>query len=593
MQKFIAVDIETIGLSPFGGTIWMISVCGADLKPKVYHDCNGMKSCPKELITILQDKTICKVVHNGEFDLPYIELNWGIRIRNVWDTMVAEKNIQGVTADDRKVSEAFNIVHSASLKYTLTRYGLPVPDKSVRENFIRRKKNLPFTKDEIKYAGDDVRSLLPLRKAQEYLLTRDKLLECALLDNKVVEKISRMRVIGIGVDKQKWLEVADANLNEYKRAVAMLPKSVANWGSNQQVKYYFKQKYGIVIDTYKNLKKIYLETRNPMLGLFIKTQMLYSDATGYGKTWLYRDDGTCYIDSDGRVRPSYDQNKNTGRFSTSNPNVLGFPRKGKQRSCIVPKKGNVFVIGDFAGQEIAIMAAAAKEDFWIDALLRGEDIHGLMASIISSERWMQAKQPGCTFPKKCKCPGHIAQRMPAKESNFLLAYGGGVDQLLSRIIKGIFEKGIPTENDIALVMSRLDAQKFIHKHKRALRKLVRYLDINGRDAIKTGVSYSADPYRRRRMLQGQEDWQIRNQGMNNPIQSAGANCLKLAVASMPDEYDIILPFHDEIVCEVPKAKAKSCFKAMVKIMEDSADYITGIHGLIKADVKIQTDYAKY
>jgi len=468
IRPYLACDIETIGLNGFSGTIWMISICGADLKPKVFHDCNGMKQCPKELVAILQDKNVCKIFHNGEFDLPYIELCWGIRVRNVWDTMVAEKNIQGVTADDRKVSEAFNIAHSASLKYTLARYGLPVPNKSIREQFINRKHGLPFTSEEIKYAGDDVKYLLPLRKAQEYILTRDKLMEPALLDFRAVEKISRMKVLGIGVDKQKWLEVADANLNEYKRAKALLPTSVKNWGSNQQVKYYFKQKYGIVIDTYKNLKKIYLETRNPMLGLFIKTQMLYSDATGYGKTWLYRDDGTCYIDADGRVRPSYDQNKNTGRFSTSNPNVLGFPRKGRQRSCIVPRKGHVFVIGDFAGQEIAIMAAASKEDTWINALLRGEDTHGLMASIISSERWMRAKLPGCTFPKKCNCPDHKAQRVPAKEANFLLPYGGGADKLLERIIKGIFEKGIPTAKDIDSVMTILEAKKFMHRHKRAL-----------------------------------------------------------------------------------------------------------------------------
>jgi len=590
--NYLAIDIETIGLAPYNGCIWMISICGADLKPRVFHDCNGMKQCPKELVAILQDKSVCKVIHNGEFDMPYIELNWGIRIRNVWDTMVAEKIIQGVTADDRKVSEAFNIAHSASLKYTLARYGLPVPNKSIRENFINRKKGRPFTKEEIQYAGDDVKYLLPLRKAQEHLLTRDKLLEVALLDNKVVEKISRMRVLGVGVDKQRWLEVADTNLQEYKRAVAMLPRSVANWGSNQQVKYYFKQKYGIVIDTYKNLKKIYLTTRNPMLGLFIKTQMLYSDATGYGKTWLYRDDGTSYIDADGRVRPSYDQNKNTGRFSTSNPNVLGFPRKGRQRSCIVPKPGHVFVIGDFAGQEIAIMAAASKEDFWIDALLRGEDIHGLMASIISADRWLRAKEKGCTFPKKCKCPDHIAQRAPAKESNFLLAYGGGADKLLERIIKGIFEKGIPDAKEIERVMDLKAAKIFIHKHKRALRKLVRWLEQNGKDAIKTGISYSADPYRRRRVLKGEEEWQIRNQGMNNPVQSSAANMIKVALISMPDEYDIILPFHDELVAEVPKKIAKKCAIVMAKIMEDAADYITGIHGLIRADVKIQNDYTK-
>jgi DNA polymerase I-like protein with 3'-5' exonuclease and polymerase domains len=69
--------------------------------------------------------------------------------------------------------------------------------------------------------------------------------------------------------------------------------------------------------------------------------------------------------------------------------------------------------------------------------------------------------------------------------------------------------------------------------------------------------------------------------------------IKLAMISMPEIYNIVLPFHDEIVCEVPKAQAKACVKAMIKIMEDSADYITGIKGIIKADVRVQSDYTKH
>lgn len=592
-MKHVAIDIETIGLKPYSGTIWMVGWCGSDCKVQIASDPNGLKKCPLELRELLQDKSICKVIHNAQFDIPYMELVWGVRCVNVWDTMVAEKVIQGVTAPDHKVTEEFKVAHSASLKYTLARYGFPVPNKDITKQFINRPLGTKFTKEENDYLVGDVQYLLPLRKAQEFILTRDKQLEAALLDNKVIERVCRMRVLGLGVDKKKWLEIADTNLNAYKRALATLPQSVKNWNSPAQVKDYFKQRYGITIDSFTNLKSIFLTTRNPMLAKFITIRQMYSDASGYGATWLYREDGSSTIDPDGRVRASFDISKNTGRFATSDPNLLGLPKEGDQRSAIVPRKGHVFVIGDFAGQEIGIMAAASKEDLWINALLRGDDVHSLMGSMLSLERWKAGVAKGCTFPKKCKCPTHTSIRAPAKEANFLLAYGGGASKLIERIIKNMFANGIPSEDVIKTLMSERDAMRFITKHKRAIRKLVAYLEKNGRDAIRTELSYSADPYKRRRVLKGEQEWQIRNQGMNNPIQAAGANMIKLALVSMPDEFDIVLPFHDEIVCEVPKAKAKACVKAMTIVMEKSADYITGIHGIIKADVRIQTDYSKH
>ena len=591
-MKYIAIDIETIGLHPYNGSIWMIAI-NNEKKIMLYENCNGLKQCPAQLRKLLEDKTICKVIHNGQFDMPYIELTWGICIRNVWDTMVTEKNIQGVTIDDRKVSENFKAAHSASLFYTLKRYGFKTYDKTIRENFINRPIGVPFTEAEKKYAKNDVRDLLKLQKAQEYLAIRDGQLEKILLDNKVVEKVSRMRVLGIGVDEKKWLKVAEKNLQKYETAKRSLPCVVENWNSPAQVKFYFQHRHNITIDSFVNIKKIYIKSRNPELGLFIKVRDMYSDATGYGKTWLYRDDATSYVDDDGRVRSSFDQNKNTGRFSTSDPNILGMPREGDHRSCIISRPGYSFVIGDFTGHELAIMAAASGETLWQNALLRGDDVHALMASILSPERWHTGRKKNCTFPKKCKCPDHISQRIPAKESNFLLAYGGGSSKLLERIIKNIFDKGLPTDHDMEMVMSEKESAVFVKRHKRAIPKLVRYLNKNGSDAIKTGVSYSADPYRSRRVLQGAESWQVRNQGMNNPIQAAGANCLKLALISMPDEFNIVLPFHDELVAEVPDGKVKQCVKVMTKVMEDSVDYITGIHGLSKADVRVQKDYTKH
>lgn len=599
-MRYLAIDIESSGLDPFdpNACIWMISATYDNGKSKLWEDCNGLKRCPKELEADLKDPKVCKIIHSSEFDAYYIEILWGTKIRNIWDSRLCEVVIQAVQLRRSKnktlspAEEKLRRAHGTSLLYMLPRYGFPVPDKSVRDRFINRPKGIPFSKQEKSYAIDDTRYLVAIQKAQEYILTRDGEMEVALLENKMAERVVTMRVLGIGVDEKLWLETADQNLQKYHAIIKTLPKQVSNWNSEQQVKAYFKSR-GIMIESYDQLEKTFIKCRDATLAKFISARALYSNATTYGATWLQdKEHKRSWIKRDGRIHCNIEQVLNTGRLATSNPNVLALPREGLQRSAIVPRKGHKFVIGDFGGQELGIMAAAAKEDAWIEALLRGDDIHGLTASVINPDLWFNSAVKGCKFPKKCDCPMHKKLREPAKQENFMMPYGGGPDKLLDKIIEAMFKRGIPTKEEVEGIMQPWEAKAFVNKFKRVMRKLNAYLEKNAAEALRTGVSYSADPYRRRRVLNGQADWQIENQGRNNPIQSAGANMLKLSIISMPEEYPVVLPFHDEICCEVPDKLAKKCQKEMKVVMEQAADYITGIKGLIKVEPRIATNFAK-
>jgi len=570
-MKFVAIDLETVGLKPYGGTIWMLSITEGK-RTKVLHDCNGKVVYFKDYKKLLEDRNVCKIVHNAEFDLAYIELNTGIRVRNIWDTQLCETVIQGTQIPRGSKDENLKVLHGTSLKHTLARYQFPVPDKTVRENFIARPKGIPFTKSEIKYAEGDTKFLPPLQQAQEYLLTRDGGIETALLENKVVEVVAQLKVRGLGVDVALWNRIADANLAKYNQLLRQLPP-IENWNSPKQVKEFFYRE-GVLIESFSDLDKAYQQTKNKFLGQFIQARNLYSDATAYGRKWLLDDEGRSYVDPDGRMRVSWQQIINTGRFATS-PNLLALPKEGSQRSAIVPAKGCSFIIGDYTGQEIGIMAAASKEDLWIDALLRGDDVHSLTASLIFSSEWQRGAEKKCSFPSKCNCKAHGVLRQQAKIINFMLAYGGGPKKFAEKT--GCDE---------------LTARVVVNRHKQVIRKLTRYLDTNARTAVKTGVAYSADPYKRRIILKGQEEWQIANQGKNYPIQSAGANMLKLAMISMPEEYPIVLPFHDELVLEVPIKHAKKAASVMKEVMERSAAYITGIKGIIKVDPRIAPNFAK-
>ena len=241
----------------------------------------------------------------------------------------------------------------------------------------------------------------------------------------------------------------------------------------------------------------------------------------------------------------------------------------------ISRKGHRFVRGDFGGQELGIMAAASNEKIWIDAMLRGDDIHSLTASLLYASEWQEASTKKCTFPKKCSCPGHKVLREYAKTLNFMLAYGGGSN-------KFAFLTGL----------SNFEARVTVLRYKKIIPKITLMLTTNGINALDTGETYSADPYKRRRVLIGEEEWHVRNQGKNSPIQMAGANMMKLAAISIPRKYYFAMPWHDEIILEVPTGEAKQAAKVLKKVMESSADYITSIKGLIKVNPIITTNLIK-
>jgi len=574
-MKSIALDIEAIGLDPYNGTIWSLTV--NDGKTIIVeHDCFGKATFLKKYRKVLEDPNTCKVIHNAGYDGPYIVLFFkqvfgiDVRIKNIWDTMLCETVIQGVQIPKNSRDQQLYIKHSAKLEFTLPRYGFSIPDKDITKNFIGRPIGKKFTMPELKYMEDDVKDLLKLQKAQEYLLTRDGLLEVALLENLNVERVIDAKVHGIGWDGKIWKKIAEDNEKEFKKRMALLPSTVDNWNSPKKVKDYFKSR-GILINSFDEIDKVYATTKNKTLGDFIEARNLTKSITAYGMNWFK--DGFCNID--GRVRASIQQIVNTGRYSMYNPNLQQLPAKGLHRSAFVPRKGYKFVIGDFSGQEMGIMAAASKEDLWIDAMLRGDDIHSLTASLLYATQWATAGEKGCTFPKKCSCKGHKLLREPTKILNFMLAYGGGPNRF--------------AENTGCTLA---EAQTIVKRYRKVVPRLTMWLNNNAREALKTGVSFSADPYKRRRLLKGVEDWQIENQGKNNPVQSPGANMIKLAMNSISWEYYIPLVIHDEIILEVPTKSAKVASKHLKKIMEESADYITGIKGLIKVTPRIADNLMK-
>ncbi len=613
-MKYIALDIETSGLNFMRCCIWSLAINDGG-KVHVFHNCNGLtkKDVPVKFLKMIADPKICKIIHRSIFDAPFIRHHLGVDCPNIWDSENLEVVIQGMrfSSSVKNISPGSALektlkAHSVALKYVLGRYRLPVPKKEIREQFIDRPKGRPFTAEELKYMADDVTPLLKLQQYQEVLLKHLGLWELALMENLASHRYADIKYRGIGFSKKIWGELADFYGAEYKRRMAKLPNTVANWGSEKQVKEFFKNR-GVLIESYSQLDSVYLKTRDKVLGDFMVARELKKAVDAYGWNWFQDtvdskgkvNPSSQYVDPDDRVRCDYTQSVNTGRNSALNPNLQQLPGKGntnlvhlhvmnlirserkveklawRHREAFIPAKGKDLIDLDFGGQEIGIMAAMAGEDLWINAMLRGEDVHALTAYTIDPQMWRSAAEKGCTFPKKCKCPEHQLIREPAKINNFRLAYGGGAESFAAATGRNI-----------------IDATAYVAAHRRAIPHLIRKLESNGNAAIRDGVAYSADPYKRRFVLTASEKWQFRNMGKNYPIQGAGANMLKLTLASLPMFIPVVCVIHDQIIVECPKAKTKEYAAICKKVMEDAAAYITGIKGLIKVTPEIKNNIAK-
>lgn len=567
-MKFVAIDIETSGLYPIPGSKIFCVAVNNGTTIKVVEKIESIRG-------ILENEKICKIIHNAHFDSFWLRRLYDIKIKNIWDTRLVEQVILGENLPRSNKNEELKEQLSSSLLYTLKRYKLAnLKNKEMGAEFATRDKNAPLTPKEIEYAKNDVKYLLELQKRQEKKLLELDLVRVAELENKVVEVVVEMRNRGIGFSKTKWLEIAKNNETEFNRLQSKMPKEVSNWNSPAQVKTFFASK-NIHIASLTEIDEISDKYNHPILNQFIEMRKMFKDVTTYGKSWLEDKIKIDTVDSDNRVRADFEQIINTGRFSCSHPNLQQLRRDGLQRSAFIPSKGNVFVIGDFSSQEIGIAAAASGETLWINAMLNKEDVHSLTAAAVSNQDWVNGKEKNCAYPKKCKCPKHVDQREDAKVTNFTILYGGGPLNVSRKTKKSLKE-----------------ATKLVHRFKRAVPKLIRWLTKNANESIRTRLSYSADPFKRRRTLRDPEDWMLSNIGKNNPIQSCGANMIKLAMANLPETLPIVLTVHDELIIEVPKAKANKAALQLKSVMEKAADYCTGVPGLIIVEPRIADSLLK-
>ena len=241
----------------------------------------------------------------------------------------------------------------------------------------------------------------------------------------------------------------------------------------------------------------------------------------------------------GRVHTSFNQAvAATGRLSSSDPNLQNIPIRtelGRSiRRAFIAEPGHLLISADYSQIELRVLAHLAGDETLIEAFRRGEDIHDQTAAKIFGAESGRDKHE---------------LRSLAKMVNYALLYG---------------KTAFTLSKDIGVTPQV--AQAFIDAYFAGFPRVRTFIDKTLEDARVTGIVKTM--YGRRRLVpeltshNGQIRAAAERVAVNLPIQGTAADIMKRAMidvhAALAPHRDtrMILTVHDELVFEVPQAKAE-------------------------------------
>jgi DNA polymerase-1 len=255
----------------------------------------------------------------------------------------------------------------------------------------------------------------------------------------------------------------------------------------------------------------------------------------------------------GRVHTCFNQAvAATGRLSSSDPNLQNIPIRtplGREiRGAFIADPGNVLISADYSQIEFRVLAHLSEDPVLIDAFLEGADFHERTAlKIFGTDSGRDAHD----------------LRSIAKMVNYALLYG---------------KSAFTLSKDIGVTQQA--AQEFIDAYFAGFPRVRAFIDRTLEEARATGVVKTM--YGRRRLVpelnsrNGQIRFAAERVAVNLPIQGSAADIMKramievhAALASQPDAR-MILTVHDELLFEVPRARADEVSEIVRERMQAAA-----------------------
>jgi DNA polymerase-1 len=621
-------DTETTGLNPHSSKVIMVQVGNEDTQFVI--DTRHVDITP--MLPYLESPDKMKIGANLAFDYKMLLSNYGIRLQNLGDVMIRE-----MVLENGRKSRGFGLKDLAK-KYL--KISMP---KEVRNEFTRMR-NQPFNQQQILYGAKDVKIPMDIYHKQQIRIRDDQLGVVIHLEQQYVRVIAEMEYHGLPFNREIWRDLYKQNQEALKTNKEALddyliknnatkfigtvdmftgkPEIKVNWGSPKQVAEVFKH-FGVPVskvdhEKTNKLKDDYgidfevtkdsvskddltrLADAYPFAGLFMKYRKTLSAVTKYGIDWLNK-----YVSDDDRVRSRFRQILNTGRISSTSPNLQNIPSFKDpakvpweaHRSAIHPKGDWRFIVRDYDSQESRILADNADEDSMIREYIHGKgDMHSLTGTKVFSR--IEGKQVTVSKTE------NKHYRTIAKTVNFGIAYGIGPaglsrnlnisKEMASDIINAFYEsypklteyfdrRHEEVMRDGYLVVDDFTKRRvYFPEHKvfkEYMKEVERYQELKYRNRV---LGYDEPEYPEEAMNESRRiNSKLRRAAQNYSIQGAAASMTKIAQSTfydwvrkenLFDKVKIVLALHDELVVEAHKDVAELVNEKLAHYMDSAGSY---------------------
>lgn len=501
------------------------------------------------------------VYHNSTFDIGHTRR---------WAKVVERKAMRDTLLIERLLWS--NYYTEFGLNHLVRRYlGCYMP-KSVRKEFHDLEG--PMTKEQIEYAALDVIGTWLVDKEQQKIISE--------VDKKIWNNLynphvwTTLELGGFKLDVDAWRDLAEKNQTIVDEISEKLGKQYGvtktklvgrgrnrheesyfeefNPNSHPQVKAILADKFKLVLEsTDDDHIRPYYETNE-----FVKDILDYrkseKQVSTYGLPFLKNVEG-----DENRIYTSLNISlAETGRDSSSSPNLQNIPKDIERRKCFVAGYGKVLVLYDYSGQEANLWAYISKDSMFKEIINAGKKLYIEVARIALGEVIVKGT------PRYDVVKGVVLGLMYGL-TPYGVARDYGVDL---EVAEELYEKVLTAFPDTAKYIE--DQQSW------------------NRGTVKTiiGRSVHLHPY----------DRQWKNNTLNSPMQGSGSDMIKLAMKKIrksefyqkyhPEgKLDLILQVHDEIITEVVKELAEEWSVIMKQIMIEVAESLhPGIKGGVSGGI---------
>jgi len=538
-HPIIEIDTETTGLDPFKDRVVLLQM-GVHGKAYVF-DVRDERVNAAIFKPLLEGGQNLKLLQNATFDCEMLKTNFDMEINRLYDTMIAEQLLY------------LGLHHKSNLQYLVAKYlHLNMP-KEIGHTF--QNYNQEYQEYQLRYAANDVVVMKDIYNLQLHKLQQDSLMRVAQLEFDFIKPLMHMELNGMLLDVSKWQEILQEIVLERDRLQIQLSDvfnttmdqntlfgvSLLNLDSPSQVIKCLNN-LGIPVES-TDVKELSRYKKNPVVKLLLDYRKVEKFITTYGDPMINR-----IHPITGRLHTSFKQMVDTGRMSSSNPNLQNIPKQQKYRACFIARPGYKLITCDMSQAELRILGDYSQDPVFLDAFAKGLDLHTRTAADLF----------GLTYEEV------VADKELDPEDTDKKNYRANVKALNFGLVYGLTKVGLA----LRMGTSENEAQKLINAYFNKYPRIKVWLDNAAKSAIINRYSTTISGRRRYYRLPPSNDTtfnrikgSVERKGKNQPIQGSNADTIKQTMIYLVDRiksYDarLLSTVHDETITEVREDQAE-------------------------------------